>query len=63
MDPAQGLCVGALFDIAATNVNFYLLSIKKQLNFWNYFPNEFYDTCVRDLIWAEDFAYSDFVVP
>lgn len=24
MDPNQGLCLGALFDIAATNVSVYL---------------------------------------
>lgn len=27
MDPAQGLCLGALFDIAATNVGFVCAEI------------------------------------
>lgn len=32
MDPAQGLCLGALFDIAATNVNLHIL----HFNFLNF---------------------------
>lgn len=28
MDPAQGLCLGALFDIAATNVNLHSICVQ-----------------------------------
>lgn len=38
MDPAQGLCLGALFDIAATNVNLHILSAN---NFSNFFKQSF----------------------
>lgn len=36
MDPAQGLCLGALFDIAATNVNINPSSFLKFLIFQLY---------------------------
>lgn len=34
MDPRQGLCLGALFDIAATNVKEILYIFK--INFWHF---------------------------
>lgn len=34
MDPRQGLCLGALFDIAATNVKKILYIFK--INFWHF---------------------------
>lgn len=40
MDPSQGLCLGALFDIAATNVStlypFFWLNLLYELSFTSY---------------------------
>lgn len=71
MDTEQGLCLGALFDIAATNVTIRILLfwlLKPPLCFL--FPilglifmlsRKFCHS--RDLIWAGDFVSLGFAVP
>lgn len=72
MDTEQGLCLGALFDIAATNVNrlvysyFYDSSGRFALSCVSCFGFIFlsFEIChCRDLIWAGGFVYLGFAGP
>ena len=66
MDPKQGLCLGALFDIAATNVNNPCSIL---LTIFGYFKHSSYSCLLlptyqfRDLIWGEDSVSLAFAVP
>lgn len=65
MDPKQGLCLGALFDIAATNVSRFLFS-----GFGTFFlllvltiyRMRIVFGSFRDLMLADGFVSLDFVV-
>ena len=63
MDPNQGLCLGALFDIAATNVSTHSFGLVSSMG---YPLSDFIHTKAslsRVLIWVEDSVFLVSAVP
>jgi len=63
MDPNQGLCLGALFDIAATNVSTIFFDLISFMRFFLQHLLHIEISASRDLIWAEDFVFLGSAVP